>query len=118
MMEERFNEIYIQYHKWVCKIIYEIVKDYSLAQDISQNLFIKMHKNMDRIEEGKEKAWLYICARRAAISDLRKKKKLEFYDPTSEEIHERYYREFFVADDLAEKIYRREFQKYLFMVGI
>ncbi len=57
---EYFDEIVVQYEKAVVQFAYTYVKDWSLAEDISQDVFIKIYKNLKRFEQRSElKTWIF-----------------------------------------------------------
>jgi RNA polymerase sigma factor (sigma-70 family) len=68
--------IYEMFQKRVYQTAYYITKDVHLAQDITQETFIKALRNIHRLTD-KEKvgAWLFTIATRTAIDVLRKQNK-------------------------------------------
>ncbi|BCJ92865.1 hypothetical protein acsn021_04340 [Anaerocolumna cellulosilytica] len=51
-------EVFEQYKNFVFRLALSYTKSVHDAEDISQIVFIKMFQNKDKVEEGKEKAWL------------------------------------------------------------
>lgn len=59
----------------VYSLIYAILKDRHLAEDITHNVFIKVHKSASSYKKGTSpKAWIIQIARNSAIDELRKNK--------------------------------------------
>ncbi|WP_257141132.1 sigma-70 family RNA polymerase sigma factor [Bacillus sp. AFS015802] len=55
-----FEEIIEMYEKAVVQFAYTYVKDWSVAEDISQEVFLKVYKNIGKFEErSKLKTWLF-----------------------------------------------------------
>lgn len=56
-MDKEFVKYYNLYKDDVLKLAISYTKRISDAEDILQNVFIKLYKNIDRIEESKVKKW-------------------------------------------------------------
>jgi len=78
MIVKEFEKIYEQTFLNIVNYIYSLSHDYSLAEDIAQDTFIKAYECM--MVEGKplNKSWFYIVARNKYISVTRKKRFLFF----------------------------------------
>ena len=64
-----FNEIYEEYKNLVLKAAYIYSgNDYDAAEDITQDTFLKLYTNFDRLKNGNVYAWLYTAAKNAAIN--------------------------------------------------
>lgn len=72
MTEEKFREIYREYYPVVKKVIYSILYDADLAEDVCQEVFILFAEKMDTAEEKYYRNWFLINARRKAIDFCRK----------------------------------------------
>lgn len=71
-----FAHIVRRYQKMLFSIVCKIVPNEADAEDITQEVFIKVFKSLDRFrEESKFSTWLYQVAYNTAISEVRKKKK-------------------------------------------
>ncbi|MFY9278647.1 MAG: sigma-70 family RNA polymerase sigma factor [Caldicoprobacterales bacterium] len=73
---DKLEELYYKYHKYVYKIVYNILNDSYLAQDVVQSVFIKLIENIDkidRIECNKTKAFIVIITRNLSINLYRKR---------------------------------------------
>lgn len=64
-----FNGIYEKYKNLVLKVAYEYSgDDYDAAQDITQETFLKLYRNFDKLKDGNVYGWLKITARNTAIN--------------------------------------------------
>jgi RNA polymerase sigma-70 factor, ECF subfamily len=72
---EGFNELYEGYSATLYGIICKIVKDAAMAEDILQDSFVKVWKNIDNYsaEKGSFFTWLLNITRYTAIDYLRSK---------------------------------------------
>ncbi len=80
-----FNLLVLQYQKKIYWHIRRIVIDHDDANDIVQNVFIKVWKALDNFkEEAKLFTWLYRIATNESLSFLKQKKNLVSFDEVSE----------------------------------
>lgn len=71
--EERFLELYWKYQKLVLHVAVAKCGDYHYAQDICQETFIKMLRQMDlRADDEEIRLWLVTVANNAAIDSQKK----------------------------------------------
>lgn len=76
-MEEAFQRLYEKYHQDLFQFLFYLVKDKGLAEDLIQEVYIKVLKSYDRFEgRSSEKTWLFSIARHVAIDHFRKQKTL------------------------------------------
>ena len=57
-----FGEIYEKYYCLVVKIAYDIIGDFYLAQDITQDVYASLYEKIDQIDIDRVKGWLITCA--------------------------------------------------------
>lgn len=55
---EQFEALYAQYADDVLRMAYFYLADRHKAEDVCQEVFVKLYTHGEAIEEGKEKAWL------------------------------------------------------------
>lgn len=73
---DAFQEIVERYKKKVYYIAYDIVGDFHDAEDISQEVFIKMYRALNRFrKDAKMSSWLYQITVNTSIDSLRKRRK-------------------------------------------
>ncbi|WP_409301451.1 RNA polymerase sigma factor SigX [Peribacillus sp. SCS-155] len=74
-MDSVFQELYDKYHQDLFQFLIYLVKDRQLAEDLSQEVYIKVLKAYGRFEgKSSEKTWLFSIARNAAIDHFRKQR--------------------------------------------
>lgn len=77
--EEAFAELLKKYLTPVHNFLYRITNSKEVAEDISQDAFLKVWKNMRRFDQNRNfKTWLFAIAKNTAFDYLRKKKELPF----------------------------------------
>ena len=79
MPERDFESIYRDYSRLVYWAAYRVLSDKELTEDVTQNVFISVLKNMDSIAslpEAQLKGWLYRVSVNAAL-DLKRKRSRE-----------------------------------------
>jgi len=71
-----FTELVNKYRSQVAALAYRMVNDYDEAADITQNVFVKMSKNIWRYDDNKKfYTWLYRITVNASIDYIRKHKR-------------------------------------------
>ncbi|MFZ9504105.1 MAG: RNA polymerase sigma factor [Cyclobacteriaceae bacterium] len=74
-----FNLLVRQYHKRVYWMVRKMVIDHDDANDITQDVFIKIHKNIDGFrEDSRLFTWIYRIATNECLSFLRSKRRKFF----------------------------------------
>ncbi|WP_142783621.1 RNA polymerase sigma factor [Changchengzhania lutea] len=73
--EKAFETLYGMYHKSMHGVIYNIVRDYDIAEEVMQDVFIKAWHNANSYssEKGRFFTWILNIARNAAIDKTRSK---------------------------------------------
>lgn len=74
--KDAFGEIYRLFLSRIYRFVYYLVYDEALAEDITQDTFIKAWKAMPKfsLEKGTIQAYLFTIARNSVIDNQRKKK--------------------------------------------
>ncbi|MBH0229625.1 RNA polymerase sigma factor SigX [Halobacillus sp. KCTC 3957] len=81
-----FDEIYERYHQDLYQFVIYMVKDRDLAQDLVQEVYIKVMKSYQSFDgRSSEKTWLFSIARHVTIDYFRKQKRkrkrvMDFFD--------------------------------------
>jgi RNA polymerase sigma-70 factor (ECF subfamily) len=76
---EEFSFLVEKYHHRLLSFIHRLVGDASIVEDLGQDVFLNIYKSLaDFNEQGKVPfaAWLFIVARNRAISELRRRGRL------------------------------------------
>ena len=69
-----FDEIYRKYSKRLYKFSYLILKSHEEAENITQDVFLNLWLNRDKVEKGSSvKYYIYTISYNSAISVIRKK---------------------------------------------
>ena len=72
--EDAFQELFYRYRRRIFSFILHYVGDYSCAEDIFQEVFLRLFKNAARYKPGSAfSTWLYQIARNACIDELRRR---------------------------------------------
>jgi len=67
------------YLKPVYGFIFHYIKDRAEAEDLTQEVFVKMWRNLKKFDQAKSfKTWLFTIARNSALDWLKKKKAIPF----------------------------------------
>jgi len=73
---DSFDMIYESTYQSIFFIIYGVLKDYHLAEDVSQNAYLRICEKIHLYKRGTNpKAWMATIARNLALNELRKLKK-------------------------------------------
>jgi len=76
-----FNQLIKKYLKPVYNFVYRLSGNKEEASDITQEIFLKVWRNIKKYKMGQSfRAWLFAIARNATIDWLRKKKTFVFSD--------------------------------------
>lgn len=78
--DERSLEILVErYLKLIYGFVYKNVGDQAVAEDITQEVFVKVWKNIRKFDQNKNfKPWIFQIAKNTSIDFLRKKKTIPF----------------------------------------
>lgn len=73
---KNFNKLYNEYHKYVLNQISFKINDNELAQEITNDIFMRIYNTLDKFDEGKAsmKTWITSITRNAIIDFYRKRK--------------------------------------------
>ena len=104
-----FEEIVRQYRNNLILFIQQFVRDYQAAEDISQNVFVKLYlKKPMYSPDASFKTWLYTIAKREALNHLKKQRRhpLVDYDANAFFEVEQDYLETILSDERAIALHR------------
>jgi RNA polymerase sigma-70 factor (ECF subfamily) len=82
-----FDHLHKRYQNRILNYVYRFLGNYQIAEDITQDTFLRIYTNLDNCEIGNVGGWIYTIARNLSFNQLRKQKhKLEIslYTPVSE----------------------------------
>ena len=79
-MQELFINLYEEYETALFKYAYSLLNDYHKSEDVLQDIFLKVARNIKALHGKKEKEirnYLYIAVRRKVIDIIKKEQKLQ-----------------------------------------
>ncbi|ARI77213.1 RNA polymerase sigma factor SigX [Halobacillus mangrovi] len=85
-MKRFFDDLYDKYHRDLFQFIIYMVKDRDLAEDLVQDVYIKVIKSYQSFDgRSSEKTWLFSIARHVTIDFFRRQKRkrnriMDFFD--------------------------------------
>jgi RNA polymerase sigma-70 factor (ECF subfamily) len=72
---QSFDELVLRYKRLIYNVVYNLTKDKEEVDDISQEVFLKIYKSLDKYNpEFKFSTWSVTIARNLCVDLLRKKK--------------------------------------------
>jgi len=84
--ETALKSLIERYLKPIYSFVYRLTGNGQDAEDISQEVFVKVWKNLNKFDESKSfKTWLFTIAKNTAYDSLRKKKEIVFSDLEDED---------------------------------
>ena len=92
-----FEELVERYKNRIYNFIYRFVNDVSLAEDLTQDTFLKLFTHKDSYREiAKFSTWLYTIAQNLAKTELRKRNRRQTYSVSDLSTEDR---EFVISSD-------------------
>lgn len=74
VQESIFHRLYDTYHQDVFNFLFYLVKNRTVAEDLSHEVYLRVLKSYERFEgKSSEKTWLFSIAKNVAIDYFRKK---------------------------------------------
>lgn len=84
--ESAFEVLVKKYLKPIFNFLFQMTRDKSVAEDLTQITFVKAWKNIRRFDQKKSfKTWLYTIAKNSAYDYFKKKKTIPFSNFVDEE---------------------------------
>ena len=73
--QSAFTMLVNRYQKWVHTLVWRKVGDFHIAEEITQDVFLKVYKKLSTLKPSDHfRGWLYVIAARHCITWFRKKK--------------------------------------------
>jgi RNA polymerase sigma factor (sigma-70 family) len=77
--EHAFEDLFTRYRPALFKFIFNFLRDYDLACDISQQVFLQLYISLPTLDTAKPlKSWLFQVARNRCLDELRRKRVVRF----------------------------------------
>lgn len=84
--EKALQTLVKNYLKPIYSYVFYLCKDKDASEDISQEVFLKVWKNLEKYDQSKSfKTWIFTIAHRTTIDYFRKRKNLAFSDFDTDE---------------------------------
>lgn len=71
-----FGRTYNQYYRLVMRAAENFIDDFHYQEDVCQEVFVKLYRNLGELDEDYVRPWLLVVTRNTAL-DLRRKLKLD-----------------------------------------
>lgn len=111
MKKESFGRVYDEYHKLVLHVAFDILRDYDLAEDVCQEVFIKLYEKIDNLDEDRVKGWLLRCGQRKAIDFVRRAYRKKEVSESSEKAEQDLVVEYLL--EVEKESDRRQFRNFV-----
>ncbi len=69
-----FNELILEYQDVIYRYAFWLLGEEDAAEDASQEVFLRVYKNLDKFGEGSFKGWLYKITTNICFDELRRQK--------------------------------------------
>ena len=77
--DKAFEEIIKLYEQKICSTIFYMVKNKDIVEDIAQEVFIKVYRNIDKFnEQSSLYTWIYRITMNACFDEIKKEKKITY----------------------------------------
>ncbi len=77
---DAFEDIIKLYEQKICSTIYYMVKDQDVVEDIAQEVFIKVYKNISKFnEQSSLYTWIYRITMNCCFDEIKKEKKITYF---------------------------------------
>lgn len=111
--EAAFEEIVKMYQQKICSTIFFMVKNENIVEDLAQEVFIKIYRNIGKFnEESSLYTWIYRITMNTCIDQIKKEKRFTYINPVIEtedgEMEVQYEDETQKLDEILEEKIRRE----------
>ena len=81
-----FEEIIKRYEQKICSTIYYMVKNKDIVEDIAQEVFIKLYKNLSNFNEKSSLyTWIYRITINACYDEIKKENKISYISTSVED---------------------------------
>lgn len=100
------ENLFKRYLKQVYNFVFRFVNDKHIAQDLTQEIFLKVFKNIKKFKKDKNfRIWLFKIARNAIYDFFKKKKEFIFSDFEKEDDKDFKFEDYLLTEEGLSKIY-------------
>lgn len=111
MKKEEFESIYLEYHHMVIHLALDILHDQNLAEDVCQEVFLKLNEKIEDLDKIRIKGWLLRCGKRKSIDFARRSYRKNEVSIIVEKMEENFVIEYLVEAENENS--RRSFRNFL-----
>lgn len=102
-----FDHLLDKYHRPIVNFIYKFVNNAAEAEDLAQEVFLRIHRARSRYEpRAKFAAWIYRIAANIALKELGRKRRMRFWSRNHNSAGEPADEEFPIPDPLPDAAQR------------
>lgn len=108
--EKKALEVLVfRYFKMIYNFCYRYIGDKNVAEDMTQETFVKTWKNLEKFDRNKKfKTWIFQIAKNTCIDYLRKKKSIPFSNFEDDDGGNNFVDSFVDSSPLPDEIFRRK----------
>jgi RNA polymerase sigma factor (sigma-70 family) len=88
MLLDLYNQSVHQYSNRVCRFVDKLLMDEAVAKDITQDAYLKLWENRERVDFDKVRAWLFTTAYRLSMDHLKRQNRFVGEKYLPEQSHE------------------------------
>ena len=79
-----FDQLLDKYHRPIVNFIYKFVNNVSEAEDLAQEVFLRIHRAKEGYEpRARFAAWIYRIAANVSLKEIGRKKRMRFWNPNN-----------------------------------
>ena len=75
MSIQLYNQSVHEYNNRVCRFVDKLLVDRSAAKDITQETYLRLWENIDKVDFNKVRAWLFTTAYRLSMDHIQRRKR-------------------------------------------
>lgn len=75
MDQQRFNRLFVEHYQGIYRLLYRLSGGHQEAEDLAQEVFLRLHDHYESIASDKVKAWLYQVASNLGLNAIRGRKR-------------------------------------------
>lgn len=77
MLTKHYNQSVHEYNNRVCRFVDKLLQDRSAAKDITQEAYLRLWENRDKIDFAKVRSWLFTTAYRLSMDHIKRSKRFD-----------------------------------------